>query len=503
MRKIKMRQDAKGLLDLSARAVGMGDAMSQRVPTRSAANIRRGHFIRGMRDIGHIEPKPWEQQVATMQRMGEQQHFNTVNAFYSTLARVGVLLESVREREQELQASNEEMEATNEELQATSEEMEATNEEMEASNEELKATTDELERTNVYNKALMNSMLDILMTTDPEGVITEVNDATERISGYTRQELIRQPFRKFFTDPERAQAGIDEVITQNEVSNYELMVVTKDGRQIPVSYNATVVRDSKGKITGVVGSARNMSVFKKAEKQKAETMNELGRSNAELEQFAYISSHDLQEPLRMVSSYTELLSRRYKGKLDADADEFIAYARDGAIRMQKMINDLLTYSRVSAIKSEFKPIDCEDVLESGLTNLKAAIEESDVAVTHDPLPTVMGTRSQFVQLFQNLIGNAIKFRAEKGPCIHISAQQKGNEWVFSVKDNGIGIQSEHKERIFVVFQRLHDKEDYPGTGIGLSICKKIVEGHGGRIWIESEPGKGSTFYFTIPTRGDE
>jgi len=283
-----------------------------------------------------------------------------------------------------------------------------------------------------------------------------------------------------------------------------LMVVTKDGCQVPVSYNATVVREPSGKITGVVGSARDIAELKQAEEQKRLTMEELERSNVELGQFAYVSSHDLQEPLRMVSSYTQLLAERYKGKLDADADEFIAYAVDGANRMQGMINDLLAYSRVSTESKEFKPTDCEAVFERALANLEGAIKESGTVVTHDPLPTVMGETLQFVQLFQNLISNAIKFRREEETSrIHISAEQKGNEWVFSVRDNGIGIDPEYKERIFVVFQRLHDKEKYSGTGVGLAICKKIVQRHGGKIWVESEPGRGSTFYFTIARRGDE
>jgi light-regulated signal transduction histidine kinase (bacteriophytochrome) len=235
----------------------------------------------------------------------------------------------------------------------------------------------------------------------------------------------------------------------------------------------------------------------------AELAQELARSNADLEHFAYAASHDLQEPLRMVSSYVQLLARRYQGELDADADEFIAFAVDGAKRMQLLINDLLAYSRVGTRGKEFGPTDCEVVLQQALANLRVAIKENAAVVTHGPLPTLKADDSQLVQLLQNLIGNAIKFRNENAPEIHISADCVDDEsnWLFSVRDNGIGIAPQYAERIFVIFQRLHTREEHPGTGIGLAICKKIVERHGGRIWVESEPGKGSKFCFTLPARG--
>ena len=240
----------------------------------------------------------------------------------------------------------------------------------------------------------------------------------------------------------------------------------------------------------------------RAEEKLKLALADLGRSNKDLEQFAYVASHDLQEPLRMVSSYTQLLARRYRGQLDAAASEFIAYAVDGANRMQKLIDDLLAYSRVGTRATAFQPADCTAVLDRVLANLKAAIETSGTVVTHGPLPAVVHDNLLLVQLFQNLIGNAIKFRVEKPPRIHVSAEQKGEEWVFAVRDNGIGIDPQHAERIFTIFQRLHTAEEYPGTGIGLAICKKIVERRGGRIWVESQPGIGSTFYFTIPMGGD-
>lgn len=228
---------------------------------------------------------------------------------------------------------------------------------------------------------------------------------------------------------------------------------------------------------------------------------ELVRSNAELEQFAYVASHDLQEPLRIVSSYVQLIARRYKDKLDADANDFIGYAVDGANRMQILINDLLTYSRIGMHGKDFEPTDCEAVLKRTLDSLQLMIKETGAIVKHDPLPTIIADDLQLGQLFQNLISNAIKFRNEQPPYINISVEEKTTEWVFAVRDNGIGIDPKYSERIFIIFQRLHNKEKYSGTGIGLAICKKIVERHGGRIWIQSQLGKGATFFFTVPKIG--
>jgi light-regulated signal transduction histidine kinase (bacteriophytochrome) len=241
---------------------------------------------------------------------------------------------------------------------------------------------------------------------------------------------------------------------------------------------------------------------KRTEEKLKVTMKELERSNSELEQFAYVASHDLQEPLRMISSYMQLLERRYKDKLDTDAKEFINYAVDGATRMQRMINDMLTYSRVGTRGKPFSRTECKKVLKIALMNLKASIETNDSEVTYDTLPTLDVDEMQFSQLFQNLIGNAIKFHGKEKPRIHVSASEKENEWLFSVQDNGIGIDPGNIERIFQIFNRGSISKEFSGTGIGLAVCKKIVERHGGRIWVESELGKGSTFHFTIHKSGD-
>ena len=242
----------------------------------------------------------------------------------------------------------------------------------------------------------------------------------------------------------------------------------------------------------------------KRDKQNLQKANEdLARSNSELERFAYVASHDLQEPLRMVTSYLQLLERRYKARLDGDALEFINYAVDGSNRMKTLINDLLAYSRVGTHSKEHIPTDLEAVLGRVLQILQTSMEETNAQITHDPLPVVMGDEGQLEQLFQNLVGNAIKFHGDEAPRVHIGVKKEKQGWLFSVRDNGIGIDPQFYERIFIIFQRLHNREEYAGTGIGLAISKRIVEKHGGRIWIESEPGKGSTFYFTIPNKGKE
>ena len=238
------------------------------------------------------------------------------------------------------------------------------------------------------------------------------------------------------------------------------------------------------------------------EERVTERTLELRRSNEDLEQFAYVASHDLQEPLRMVTSYLQLLRKRYQGKLDPDADDFIGFAVDGAERMQRLILDLLAYSRVGTRAKAFEPTDGNAVLQDALMNLQVALQESGAVVTHSPLPTVWSDPVQLTQLFQNLIGNGLKFRAEKPPTVRIEAKREENLWHFSIADNGIGIASKDFERIFIIFQRLHGRQRYPGTGLGLAICKKIVERHGGRMWVESQPGQGATFHFTIPVTKD-
>jgi len=247
-------------------------------------------------------------------------------------------------------------------------------------------------------------------------------------------------------------------------------------------------------------SVRRAMREKKLREEHKQSREELARSNRDLEQFAYVASHDLQEPLRMVATYTQLLAERYRGKLDSDADKYIHYAVDGALRMQKLVQDLLAFSRVGRHSLALEHIDGNVALQVALRNLEAAIQESGAIVEHAQLPVLAADSSQLAQVFQNLIGNAIKFRGSEPPLIRVSAELMGKEWILSVADNGIGIAPEHADSVFVVFRRLHTRAEYPGNGIGLSICKKIIEQHGGRIWVESEVGHGSTFRFALPSK---
>jgi len=262
-----------------------------------------------------------------------------------------------------------------------------------------------------------------------------------------------------------------------------------------------VLKDGLARLPEVIRRAlrekHERSLRLKVEVDLARKVDELARSNADLEQFAYVASHDLQEPLRMVTAYTQLLGERYRGRLDENADKFIGYASEGALRMQVLIQDLLAFSRVGR-KEASKSFDCNDAVKEALLALTSAIEESGADVTQGELPTLWADRTQIVQLFQNLIGNAIKFHGKEPPAVSVQAEKVGEQWQFSVSDNGIGIEPQYAENVFVVFQRLHGRSDYPGNGIGLAICKKIVEGYGGKIWVESQGGSGSSFKFTMP-----
>ena len=296
-----------------------------------------------------------------------------------------------------------------------------------------------------------------------------------------------------------------QLVRHEPFHDFEMQRPNPDGGTRWVSISGEPLFDENGRFVGYRGVGKDITDRKQAEAELRRAhadlehkATELERSNSELEQFAYVASHDLQEPLRMVSSYTQLVLRRYGDRLDGDAKEFMAYVVDGAARMKQLIEDLLAYSRVGTRGKEFKPVAVEVALRRAINNLRTAIEESGASITYDPLPTVEADDVQLAQLFQNLMGNALKFRSASVPRIHVFSKELETEWEFAVQDNGIGIEPQYFDRIFMVFQQLHTKGEFPGTGIGLAICKKVAERHGGRIWVSSTPGEGSTFHFTLP-----
>lgn len=359
----------------------------------------------------------------------------------------------------------------------------------------------QLRNMQLYTRSIIESTIDAMVTTDPLGIISDVNQQMIELTGYNREKLIGSYFSQYFTDPKLAEEGIRLVLKEEHVNDYELIAKAKNGKEIPVSFNASTFYDQAGKLHGILAIARDITERKLAEKKLNAVLANLERSNKDLEQFAYIASHDLQEPLRMVQSYVELLARRYKDKLDKDANEFIEFAVAGVNRMQRLINDLLDYSRVITRAKPFTKVDCNIILQNALFNFQKKIKETDANITSDTLPIITADETQVSQIFQNLISNALKFCKQK-PEIHIRAKEEPEQWIFSVQDNGIGINPEYHKQLFVLFRRLHTEKEYSGTGIGLAICKKIVERHGGKIWVESEgENKGSVFYFTIPKMG--
>lgn len=406
--------------------------------------------------------------------------------------------------------------------------------------------TAELRLASLYNRSLIEASIDPLVTIGSDGKITDVNSSTEAITGYDRATIIGKEFAIFFTEPKKAREGYMKVFQESYVRDYPLEIQHKDGHITPVMYNASVYKDESGEVLGVFAAARDITKLQEAEKELKlsqmklkeinenleylvterneellsttrklkssndeliQIQNELTRtimklevSNRELEQFAYVASHDMQEPLRIVASFTQLLEKRYREQLDDEALEYIGFAVDGAKRMQTLINDLLAYSRVTSKEIELEEINMDNVLKESLFNLEIDIEENDVLIINESLPNVEGNFAQFVQLFQNLIGNSIKYRSDERPKINIYSKEQVDDWLFIIEDNGIGIKPEYSHLIFNIFRRLHTQDEYKGTGIGLAICKRIVERHGGKIWLESELGKGSTFYFTLPKK---
>jgi PAS domain S-box-containing protein len=414
---------------------------------------------------------------------------------------------------------------------------------LKAENVERKRAEEALRKSEEQWRDVFENNPTMYFMIDVAGKVISVNPFGADQLGYTTAELIGHSVLGVFCDADKDAVRRNvELCLENmgQTMNWEIRKIRKDGtmlwvretaRAVPRENSAVVLiaceditarkqaeedlrkahdeleRRVQERTRELEKSNQRLEIEvterKQAEAILAQRSTELARSNAELEQLAYVASHDLQEPLRMVASYLQLLAQRYKNRLDADADEFIGFAVDGARRMQALIEDLLAFSRVGTKAKPLQPTASAAVVETAVSSLRVAIDESGARIQCDALPVVLGDAVQLTQLFQNLIGNAIKFRRENAPEIHIGAEREDGFWRFSLRDNGIGISPEYFERIFVMFQRLHGRREYSGTGIGLAICKKIVERHGGQIWVESSPGAGSTFKFTLPVERRE
>lgn len=480
MRKIKTNNDTKGYRELKSRPKTTREALLGRLPPRTAQHIRHAHILKGIREIPRVGWEDWELAVAATLRSLEKQRYDKANRYYHAVQRIEVLLAAVRRR-----------------------------------SAELEATAAELERTGVYLQTLMDTMVDVLVTTDTEGTITDVNRATELLSGYNHTELIGQPFHQFFTDPERARAGIARVVTHSAIADYQLILITKGGWQVPVGYNATVLLDLYGRPIGVVGNVRNITERKQAEEVLRRQTEELQRSNAELEQFAYVASHDLREPLRKIQAFSDRLQLTMGSKIDERERDYLERMRGAAERMQTLINDLLAFSRITTRAQPFVQVDLNQVMREVLSDLEVSVEQTGGRVEVGNLPTIEAEPTQMRQVLQNLLSNGLKFhRPEEPPLVRIYSSllpapslnldgrgALGNEFYqILVQDNGIGFEEQYLDRIFTLFQRLHGREDYEGTGMGLALCRKIVERHAGHITAKSKPGKGSTFIVTLPSR---
>jgi PAS domain S-box-containing protein len=359
----------------------------------------------------------------------------------------------------------------------------------------------EARRTLERFRAAMDQSADALVLLDREQMkVLDANVTALRRAGMTREDYLTSHIWDREVDGSREQeerACDDAIAAAPQTLVRESMIKGPDGAEFPAEVSRRAIR-IEGRWV-IVMSSRDITERKRADEERQRHLNDLARSNQELERFAYVASHDLLEPLRMVGSYTQLLERRYKERLDDDAREFIGFIVSGAQRMRSLLEDLLAYARVGRLQRKPREVAMNQVLDDVLANLKVLIAEKGATIDRGPLPLVRCDRSEVMQLLQNLVGNALKFQdAGRAPIVRVAAVPIDTGWTFSVEDNGIGIAPEYFERIFIIFQRLHARDSYSGTGIGLAICKKIVESHGGRIWVDSRPGAGTTFHFTLP-----
>jgi len=353
-------------------------------------------------------------------------------------------------------------------------------------------------------RSLFEAAPQAILTVSRNGQIALINRRTEEMFGYSRSEIVGQPLETLLPERyRRVHAGhrdgyFAKPHTRLMGTGMDLTGRRKDGTEFPIEVGLSYL--DAGEERMALGLITDITERKRAADELSRVNEELRGSNAQLEQFAHVASHDLQEPLRVVTNYLELLQRRYRGQLDSQAHEFIHYAVDGATRMKVSIQDLLSFSRVGTVALNSRTVQSGAMLDDVLVDLKVAIEQSHAIVTADRLPEIVADASLLTRVFQNLIGNAIKFQKNKTPRVHVSARREEAAWIFSVRDNGIGIESRNAARAFRIFERLHSADQYPGTGVGLAISQRIVERHGGKIWLESQLGIGTTFFFTIPHR---
>jgi PAS domain S-box-containing protein len=364
-------------------------------------------------------------------------------------------------------------------------------------------STAALEASEARYRRLHQTMRDAFVQMDMAGRIVDSNDAFQQMLGHEKKALLSM--KEADLTPPNWRTAVAKIVSEQVLplgrsEVFEKEYLRADGSRFPAELRTFLMTDDAHNPIGMWSIVRDVTQRKQAEIEREDAIRALKQSNEDLQQFAYVASHDLQEPLRMVASYTQLLAERYEDQLDEKAHKFIHYAVDGAARMQILIRDLLAFSRVETCAQEFKPVDSRSALDIAIANLKTIIDETGTLMTTGDLPNVQADESQLTLVFQNLISNGIKFcKPSTTPRIHVSAQRVEERWRFAVQDNGIGINSKYDKRVFVIFQRLHTRHEYPGTGIGLAMCKRIVHRHGGRIWFESSPGKGATFYFTLPS----
>lgn len=369
-----------------------------------------------------------------------------------------------------------------------------------------KETEDALRESEEKFRAVSQSAVDAILIANLDGKIIFWNRGAENMFGFSEEEALNKDFSILMSKQQREQLENDlRILRETGESRLigktlEITACRKDKTGFPVEISLSSFETNEGRLVSAI--IHDISESKKAAKKLEENAHQMAESNAELEQFAYIASHDMKEPLRMVTNYLQLLQKRIGTELDEESKQYIDYAVNGATRMRTLITDLLEYSRVNRAERKLEPVNLQDVFEEVLNNLAAQINEKNAKITSDPLPLINSDHLQMVQLFQNLVSNAIKFSDDKQPVIHVCVENNNDKWLFCVKDNGIGIEPEFKDKIFKMFQRLHSREEYPGTGIGLAICKKIVERFGGEIWFESVPGEGTTFYFTLENKAD-